>query len=228
MKKTKEFTIVELLVVIAIIAILASMLLPALNKARQSAIKIKCSANLKQHGVVMNSYTIDFDAYVVPFNSTDPPSLGKYKNNILDDLGYLKVSKWYNDSNIWGGAISGIYRCPATHEEDFLEGAGYAINFIHMQAYGKSVKFSQLSKPSNYYYMGDICAIKNNQKRTSHNYMFCPYKYGWTDPAIEQADPRHLNRTNVVHFDGHVTDYSYMELRSNKNDIFAHDLDPLN
>ncbi|MEG2074903.1 MAG: DUF1559 domain-containing protein, partial [Victivallaceae bacterium] len=57
----KKFTLIELLVVIAIIAILAGMLLPSLNSARQSAREISCVNNLKAMGLNLMTYYNEFD-----------------------------------------------------------------------------------------------------------------------------------------------------------------------
>jgi len=77
-KYHSDFTLIELLVVIGIIAILASLLLPALSKAKDSSKMILCTNNLKQNGLMMSMYQGDFDSYFPPAGQqgkyTDTPS----------------------------------------------------------------------------------------------------------------------------------------------------------
>src|SRR5436190_2368964 len=65
----KGFTLIELLVVIAIIAILAVMLLPALSRAKSSAVSVKCKSNLRQLGLGLSLYVEDFHKYPLFINA---------------------------------------------------------------------------------------------------------------------------------------------------------------
>lgn len=66
MRYPKGFTLIELLFVIAIIAMLASLLLPALGRAKSTAMQLKCSGNLRQIGQLQSLYAGDHDSYLMP------------------------------------------------------------------------------------------------------------------------------------------------------------------
>ncbi len=101
MKKSSQFTLIELLVVIAIIAILASMLLPALNKARNSARRTSCSNNLKTTGTIICFYNNDFDGfYPLDYNYLDGTE--RWEKTVCT-LGYLGSTQKQNH----------IFYCPA-------------------------------------------------------------------------------------------------------------------
>ena len=65
-QRRSEFTLIELLIVIAIIAILAGLLLPALNSAREKGRSISCLSNLKQFGVCEGMYQSTFEDHIAP------------------------------------------------------------------------------------------------------------------------------------------------------------------
>lgn len=128
--RRRGFTLVELLVVIGIIALLISVLLPALNSARRSANTTKCLSNLRQLGTAQLMFAQDHKGYAIKawFNDS-PRGLGKSEDwgfrdaaGNTTELGYGWDSVMYHKKYVQG---KDVFRCPAD-TSDLFRGVGYS------------------------------------------------------------------------------------------------------
>ena len=138
--KCKSFTLIEFLVVIVIIAILAGMLLPALNKARNRARTSNCMGKIKQIGTASASYTGDYNDYIVIAGHRYQGAFSDYVWDAL--LAYRYMGYKANGST----AINPNFRCDLDDNNIYVKHSrrSYWINSYTSSGGQNSIKTEEL------------------------------------------------------------------------------------
>ena len=202
--KKGNFTLIELLVVIAIIAILASMLLPALNKAREKAKAISCASNLKQLGTVFTLYVQDNDSNLPPGRTYSPDWFWSHAKPASGYLVPYLPGLLKNQQADIGSVGIGTHcslSCPSQPDEA-VEHFTYGYNAV-MGLRGADIhrKTSRFKSTSATMLVADIDSFGTNQGP------YCDrYDLNDSNASLHRVNFRHggKKRANMVFVDGHV------------------------
>ena len=201
----KAFTLIELLVVISIVALLIAILLPALAKARMSANAVKCGSQLRQIGLMMETYTSDFNNYLSA--AKIPYSL---PNSSWDQYWY-SVYLYHNNPKSGGYSDyvdqlkSSIFTCPTVVRQGIWSKnePGYSqntflVNMLILTPAGTNTYQNRIKT----FLRRDMLLMPSRQLGISER----PLEWHFEEVADYYAldYQRHLGAANFLFYDGHV------------------------
>ena len=226
--RRSDFSLIELLIVIAIISILAGLLLPALNSAREKARSISCASQLKQVSGACLQYALDHRDFM-PFVS--PVAANNWKTWWQAAAKYAGYDK-YSEQEV------NLFHCPTKqnylklNETSLPSGSSlptsnvtrYRTNYAYYincnrtdapdnQAYNQFVLCSKLKRASS-----EALIIDGIGTESTGNQEFSPYAWDadWSDGTkIARGDFRHMNMINVTFMDGHAGTARFLEISGN-------------
>lgn len=184
-RKSSAFTLIELLVVIAIIGLLASMLFPAIGKAKSQGDATFCANNAREVGLAVSMFADDTD--------------GSFPGSEHQGI----ANSWISSLRAHGGT-KGVYRCPTDRNTNRV--ASFAINDFLLPALPGNPDYSKVSSISCPCVTTTFPECADKYDSSDHYHFALPDDGGYTPVAFESqvAVKRHLNGANYLYVDGHV------------------------
>ena len=210
--RNRNFTLIELLVVIAIIAILAAMLLPALQQARERGRTASCTSNMNQIGKAMSMYQADNQDFVVPVRNAPGGTNNRwfYNRNTSTELiaSYLGCVSAESYSAPIGGVklysngqkVLGPLLCPSADVAGVKKENSYFYNLNSNFEVSRKIKIVRVIRPSAVSALADV-GLAHDKNTVYYNY----YGKGFNlNSTYSIFDPRHNGSLNFLFLDGHI------------------------
>lgn len=201
MKKITFFTLIELLVTISIIAILAGILLPALNKARAKGHAINCMNNLKQSGIGFLGYNGDNQDYFPNVHG------GVYGSPVMTPANTTPFLEW-NDYLLPYGMKSAFLRCQSDPNVKAGGATGWETrpSYIYNGLFAFAKRINTLRSPSRNIILSERGDSAGALAHTGYTGFKAPS--AWEENVKKD---RHTSQSNYLYCDGHAKERKFDE-----------------